>query len=195
MKRTPALLISTLLLAAFSCPAFAETYQIDPVHSSIGFKIKHLFSKVTGRFAEVNGVIEIDPNQPENSSVNATIEVKSIDTQNAKRDSHLKTADFFDVEKFPAMTFKSKHVKKIDDKTADVIGDLTIHGVTKEVPLRVKFLGKGPGMAGKEITGWEATTTINRKDFGLTWGKMIEGVAAVGDEVEIELQIEAPKKA
>ncbi len=195
MKRILTFLVFTLSLTALNGSAFAETYAIDPVHSSIGFKVKHLFSKVTGRFAEVTGDINVDPNQPENSSVNATIEAKSIDTQNAKRDAHLKTGDFFDVEKFPAITFKSKQVKKIDDKTADVIGDLTIHGVTKEVPLRVTFLGKGPGMAGKEITGWEAKTTINRKDFGLTWGKMIEGVAAVGDEVEIELQIEAPKKA
>lgn len=194
MKQIPALLFCTLALTALCAPARAETYQIDPIHSSIGFKVKHLFSKVTGRFAEVSGTIDADPAHPEKSSVEATIEVKSIDTENGKRDAHLKTAEFFDVEKFPAMTFKSKEVKPTGEASGDVVGDLTIHGVTKEVVLHVKFLGKGPGMMGKEVTGWEATTTISRKDFGLTWNKMIEGVAAVGDEVEIELQIEAPKK-
>ncbi|MBC8002080.1 MAG: YceI family protein [Opitutaceae bacterium] len=188
----------SLLLAIFTAVAFAtanaaETYQIDPAHSTIGFKIKHFFSKIGGRFADVNGTISIDPADPQKSTVEATVTVKSIDTANAKRDEHLKAADFFDAEKFPAMTFKSKKVKTIDDKSADVIGDLTIRGVTKEVPLKVKFLGKGKGMGGGEITGWEATTTISRKEFGLTWDKVVEGVAAVGDEVEIELQIEAGK--
>lgn len=169
----------------------AETYSIDPVHSTVGFKVRHLFSKVTGRFLDVTGTIDLDPAQPEKSAVNATIQAKSIATENQKRDTHLRSPDFFDVGKFETITFKSRKVSQTGSETADVIGDLTIHGVTKEVTLHVKFLGKGKGMQGQNQTGWEATTAIKRSDFGLTWNKAVEGVAVVGDDVDIELQIEA----
>lgn len=185
------LLAAGLVLSSTRGFSATETYKIDPVHSTIGFKVRHITGKVTGRFADVTGLIHIDPDHPENSSVEATIAVKSIDTANEKRDGHLKSPDFFDVEKFADMTFKSKKVRQIDKETADVVGDLTIHGVTNEVTLHVQFLGKGKGMDGSPQTGWEATTKIDRTKFGLTWSKMVEGISMVGNDVEITLEIES----
>jgi len=180
-----------LVLMAGTGYAAPETYQIDPVHSTIGFKIRHLAGKVTGRFGEVSGTIRIDSDHPEISSVEAAIQVESIDTANAKRDGHLKSADFFNAAEFPVMTFKSKKVSVIDKETADVAGDLTIHGVTKEIMLHVQFLGRAKGPDGTPQTGWEATTKINRTDFGLKWNKLVEGIAMIGEDVDIDLQIES----
>lgn len=191
--KTP-VLFSAAALLFFTLAGHAEIYTIDPVHSTVGFKVRHLFSKVTGRFVGVTGTITADAQHPEASSVEATITTKSITTENEKRDTHLRSPDFFDVEKFSTITFKSKAVKKLSDDTADVLGDLTIHGVTKETTLHVKFLGKGKGMVGGETTGWEATTSIKRGDFGLTWSKAVEGVAVVGDDVDIEIEIDASRK-
>jgi polyisoprenoid-binding protein YceI len=182
---------ATLVLAAGPLFASPETYKIDPVHSTIGFKVRHLVANVTGRFADVSGLIKVDPDHPETSSVEATIKVASITTSNAQRDTHLKSPDFFDAAKFADMTFKSKSVIQLDKSTADVTGDLTIHGVTKEVVLHVAFLGKANGPGGAPQTGWEATAKINRIDFGLVWNKMIEGISMVGDDVEITLEIES----
>ncbi len=190
-KLLPCLLLIGLGLPTLQTTNAAETYTIDPVHSTVGFKVRHLFSKVTGRFLDVSGTIQLDSENPEKSSVEATIKVKSINTDNTKRDTHLRSPDFFNAEKFEAITFKSTKVTKTGKDTGDILGDLTIHGVTKPVTLRVKFLGKGKGMQGQSQTGWEATTSIKRSEFGLTWSKAVEGVAVVGDEVEIELQIEA----
>ena len=180
-----------LVLATGTVNAAPETYKIDPVHSTIGFKIRHLAGKVTGRFGEVAGTIQIDAEHPENSSVEAVIQVGSIDTANVKRDGHLKSGDFFNAAEFPLMTFKSKKVNLAGKESADVAGDLTIHGVTKEVTLRVQFLGKAKAPDGTLQTGWEGTTRINRVDFGLKWNKLVEGVAMVGEEVDIDLQIES----
>ena len=185
------IIVSCMALSLGQLFAAPETYKIDPVHSTIGFKIRHLAGTVTGRFGDVNGNITVDADHPENSSVEATIKVASIDTANARRDGDLKSPNFFDADKFAEMTFKSKSVKQIDKDTADVTGDLTIHGVTKEVVLHVQYLGKATGMTGAPQTGWEATAKINRTDFGLTFNKVIEGVAVVGDEVDITLDIES----
>jgi len=193
MRKTYLFSLLVVSLAFISSRGFAgtETYKIDPVHSTIGFKVRHLTGKVTGRFADVTGLIHIDADHPETSSVEAEIQAKSIDTANDKRDGHLKSPDFFDVEKFATITFKSKKVTLVDKETADVLGDLTLHGVTKEVTLHVQFLGKGKGMDGSPQTGWEATTKINRADYGLVWNKLIEGTAVVGEEVDITLNIES----
>ena len=188
-----AVLCASALFLAPSVHA-AETYKIDPVHSTIGFKVRHLFAKVTGRFVDVTGTITTDPDHPENSSVVAKINTESITTENDKRDKDLRSPEFFDAQKFSLITFKSKKVHQLGPDTADVTGDLTMHGVTKEVTLHVKFLGKGKGMNGV-TTGWEATTTIKRSEFGLTWNKVIEGTAVVGDEVDIELEIAADQQA
>lgn len=169
----------------------AGTYKIDPVHSSIAFKVRHFLAKVSGSFAEVTGTIVIDREHPENSTVEATIQTKSISTANEKRDTHLRSSDFFEVEKYPIITFKSKKVHRLDEKTADVVGDLSMHGVTREITLHVQFLGKATGMGGVPETAWKATTSLKRSTYGLTWSKAVEGVSVVSDEVDIELDISA----
>jgi polyisoprenoid-binding protein YceI len=166
--------------------AAVETYEIDPVHSSIGFTIRHFFTNVPGSFTKFSGTIVADRDHLENSTVEATIEVASVDTRTEKRDNHLRSPDFFDVAKFPAMTFKSKAWKKTGDDTFDVTGDLTIKGVTKEVVLKIKSLGFGPGMPGAMLSGWEASTTLNRNDFGITTFPKV-----LGDEVAVTIAVEA----
>lgn len=188
-------LVTTLLLAlAATLHAAVETYEIDPAHSTIGFEVRHFFTKVPGRFNDFTATLKLDSEQPEKSSVDVVVLTKSIDTANEKRDQHLRTADFFDVEKFPTMTFKSTKVEKTGGDTAKVTGDLTLHGVTKPVTLDVTLLGKGTGMQGGTITGWSANAKIIRKDFGLDWGKVVEGTAVVSDEVIIGIEVEAAAK-
>ncbi len=193
MKLFPISCIAVLVTTIFatSVRAESEVYEIDPVHSTVAFKVRHFFTEVPGRFKEFSGTITVDPENLENLSTETTIKAASIDTDNEDRDKHLRSADFFDVEKYPEIVFKSKGVESTGDKTGKVTGDLTIHGITREIELDAKLLGKGKGMQGETKTGWKATTRINRSDFGLNWGKMIEGSAIVGDEVEIELNIEA----
>ncbi|MEO6971775.1 MAG: YceI family protein [Chthoniobacterales bacterium] len=171
-----------------------DTYKIDPVHSAINFKIRHFFSYVSGRFDKFEGTIRVDPDHPEKSSVTATIDAASVDTKNEKRDADLRSDDFFEVAKYPTITFKSKSVKQTGADSGDILGDLTIHGVTKEITLHVKFLGKGAGMGGKPISGWQVTPDpIKRSEYGLTWSKAVEGTSVVGDEVTISIDVEADK--
>ncbi|MDQ6764591.1 MAG: YceI family protein, partial [Verrucomicrobiota bacterium] len=143
-----------LTSAAFGAP---ETYKIDPVHSSITFKVRHLFSFVTGKFTKFDGTFAVDPDALPGSTVTATVQTASVDTANGKRDEDLKGADFFDAAKFPEMTFKSKSVKPTGKDSADITGDFTMHGVTKDLTLHAQFLGKGKGMKG-EISGWHLTS-------------------------------------
>ena len=194
MKRLLLLLPLTVAICALAASAAADTYKIDPVHSSIRFKVRHFFSYVEGSFTKFDGTIQFDPEQPEKSSVTATIDVASVDTHNDKRDADLRSDHFFDVAKYPAITFKSKNVKQTGADSADIVGDLTMHGVTKEITLRAKFLGKGKGMGGKLISGWQITPeSIKRSDYGLTWNKAVEGTAVVGEEVTIAIDAEADK--
>ncbi len=193
MKR---LLPSLLIAAALAGSAFSaradDSYKIDPVHSSISFKVRHFFSNVTGSFQKFEGTIHVDSAHPEKSSVTATIQTDSIQTGNDKRDSHLKSGDFFDAAKFPTITFQSKSVKQTGPESGDIVGDLTMHGVTKEITLHAKFLGKGKGMGDRAISGWEVTADpIKRADYGLTWSKTVEGTAVVGDDVQVTIEIEA----
>lgn len=189
MKMKISLLLAMAALAGAA--AHADTLKIDPVHSTIGFKIRHLFAFVTGRFTEVYGTIGVDPANPGAATVDATIGINSIDTANSRRDGDLRGANFFQADQFPIMTFKSTKVANVTGQEADVTGDLTMHGVTKPVTLHVKFLGKGPGMMGGTTTGWEATGSLKRSDYGLTWSKAIEGTQVVGDDVDIDLDITA----
>jgi polyisoprenoid-binding protein YceI len=187
------------LLTAFSAfllaqSALAEVYVIDKVHSTMGFEVRHLFSKVPGKFDDFSGQVQFDEADPEKSSVQVNIKAASIDTANEQRDKDLRSPNFFDAAKYPEITFKSKSVKKTGDNTADITGDLTMHGVTKEVVLKAELLGKGAGMQGKTVSGWEATTALKRSDFGLSWNKAIEGTQIVGDDVQIDLRVEAGKK-
>jgi len=188
MKR----LLSALGLGALGlgllAPARAavETYKIDPVHSTVGFTVRHFFTNVPGVFTKFAGTITVDRDNLENSSVEATIEVPSIDTRVEMRDKDLRSDHFFDVAKYPAITFKSKSWKKAADGSYDVTGDLSLHSVTKEVTLKVKALGFGRGMHGAMISGWEATTTLNRNDFGIT-----RYPGMLGDEIPVTINIEA----
>lgn len=188
-------LLSLLLLATLGSllPARADdVYKLDPVHSSISFKVRHFFSNVEGAFTKFDGTIRVDADHPEKSSVNATIDAASINTKNEKRDGHLRSPDFFDVAKFPTITFKSKSVKQTGADSGDIVGDLTMHGVTKEITLHAKFLGKGKGMGGAMISGWQvAPDPIKRSEYGLTWSKAVEGTAVVGEEVTVSIEIEA----
>ena len=193
MKKHLSLFLLIALCGGLSARA-DDTYKIDPVHSAINFKVRHFFSFVNGTFKKFDGTITFDPDHPEKSSVTATIDASSIDTQNEKRDEDLRSADFFDAAKYPTITFKSKSVKQTGADSGDIIGDLTMHGVTKELTLHVKFLGKGKGMGGKSISGWQITPEpIKRSEYGLNWNKAVEGTAVVGEEVTISIDIEADK--
>ncbi len=172
-----------------------EAFGIDKAHSMAGFRIRHMMSSVTGNFRDLDAVINIDRANPAKSSVEFTIQAKSIDTGNTNRDDHLRSADFFDVAKFPTITFKSKSVKAKSKNEFDVTGDLTMHGVTKEVTLPVSFLGFAKTSRG-ELAGFEIETTLNRKDYGIIWNRALdEGGVVLGDDVKVTINIEARKPA
>jgi polyisoprenoid-binding protein YceI len=193
MKKVTILALLSALLIAHSAFA-ADTYVFDKLHSTIGFEIRHLFSKVPGKFTDFSGQIQLDEANPEQSSVEVTIETASVDTGVKMRDDDLRSPKFFDVKKFPEITFKSTAVKKTGENTADVTGNLIMHGVTKEVVLKVELLGKGAGPKNSTVSGWDASTALKRSDYGLTWNQIIEGTQMVGDDVQIELHVEADKK-
>jgi polyisoprenoid-binding protein YceI len=191
MKTT---LLTSLAALLFAHTARADIYVIDKAHSSVGFQVRHLFSKVPGKFTDFSGRISFDEAKPEQAAVDVSIKAASVNTSNEARDKDLRSDHFFDVEKFPEITFKSKSVKLTGPNTAEVTGDLTMHGVTKEVALKAELLGKGAGMQGKVVSGWDATATLKRTEFGLTWNQVIEGTQVVGDDVQIELHLEADKQ-
>lgn len=168
-------------------------YEIDPVHSSIHFSVRHMMvSNVRGEFTKVSGVIAYDAQNPAASTVEATIDVASINTRDAQRDTHLKSLDFLDLEKFPTITFKSTKIEP-SDGGGKLTGDLTIHGVTRPITLDIE--GPTPEVKdpwGKQRSGASATTRLSRKDFGLIWNATLEtGGVLVGDEVKITIDIEA----
>ena len=168
-----------------------RTYKIDKSHSEAIFQVRHLVTKVRGRFTDFEGAIEYNDANPEASTVNFSAKTASIDTAEADRDKHLRSADFFDVEKFPELTFRSKRISKRGDGY-DVTGDLTIHGVTKEVTLPVALMGKAKDPWGGDRLGFEVETTINRKDYGLAFNIALEtGGFLVGDEVKVSIDIQA----
>jgi polyisoprenoid-binding protein YceI len=173
------------------------TWKIDTTHTSAGFGVKHMmFTTVRGKFNEVDGTISFDPENPTAASVDASVNVASITTGLADRDNHLRSADFFDAEAHPHITFKSKRVESGSSTKAKVVGDLTIRGTTKEVTMEVEYLGSGKNPWGMTVAGFQATTTINREDFGLTWNQALEtGGILVGREVKLELDIEAAQQA
>jgi polyisoprenoid-binding protein YceI len=172
----------------------AGTWAIDPSHSTVGFSVRHLMvSKVRGRFQEFSGAITVA--EDGTPSVDAQIQVASITTDNEQRDGHLKTADFFDAEQFPTATFTSTGVRaKGEDFVVD--GDFTLHGVTRPVELKLEFNGVNPGMGHGPVAGFEASTVINRRDFGISIDMPLEGGGAVvGDKIAITLEIEAGLQA
>jgi polyisoprenoid-binding protein YceI len=176
--------------------AKAAEYTVDVSHSRVGFGIRHIVSKVNGEFKEFEGSFQFDEKKPETGSVTFSVKANSINTNNEKRDSHLKSADFFDVEKYPTLNFVSKKVIKTTPKVGFIEGDLTIHGVTKTVKFAVKYLGRDKDPWGNYRAGFSAITTIKRKDFGLTWNKVLEsGGVLVGEEVDIVIDIEGIEAA
>lgn len=185
-------IISKLSAVAFALClplAAADTYTIDAVHSEVGFRIRHLVSKTPGRFTRFQGTIRVDEKQVSRSSVDVVIDAASINTDNESRDKHLRTPDFFDVAKFPAITFKSVGVKEVGKGRIEVTGDLTMRGVTKRITIPAGILGTMKGAKGETRGGFEGAVTLNRNDFGIT---TYPGV--LGDEVQITLNIEAVKQ-
>ena len=170
-----------------------KSLNIDTTHSSVGFVVRHMVvSKVRGTFGAFKGTIAYDPARIERSTVEVEIDVNSIDTREPKRDAHLRSADFFDVEKFPTMTFQSTSVKRTDDDTLLVAGDLTLHGVTKPVTLVVDELGGGKDPWGNDRLAWSARVSLNRKDWGLNWNQVLEaGGLLVSEKIDIEIDIQA----
>lgn len=171
------------------------TWTVDPAHSHVEFAVRHLMiSTVKGRFAEVSGAVQIDDEDPTRSVIDVTIAASSIDTRQPDRDTHLRSADFFDAEQHPHLTFRSTRIDRDGDEFR-VHGDLAIRGVTRPVTLRVTEEGRGRDPWGGERVGFSATTKINRRDFGLTWNQVLEtGGIAVGDEVKISIDVELVKQ-
>lgn len=188
-----------LILATLALPALARasTWEIDPAHTNAHFAVKHLvISTVRGHLGKVSGTLTLDESDPTKSSVQATIDATGINTDNAKRDEHLKSPDFLDVVKYPTITFTSKKVEKIADDHYKATGDLTLRGVTKEVTLDVHGSPKPLNDPfGNVKLGGEATTTIKRQNFGVSWSKALDGGGlVVGDDVDVMIDVELLKK-
>ena len=178
-------------IATVTTPATA-TYAIDRAHSEVAFQVRHLLSRVRGRFSDFAGTIVYDEEHPPRSSVEVTIQAASVDTNEPNRDTHLRSADFFDVETHPTLAFRSTRVISKGGGAFEVEGNLTIRGITRPVTLPATFLGKARDPWGADRLGFEAETTINRKDFGLTWNAALEtGGFLVGDDVKIQLSVQA----
>jgi polyisoprenoid-binding protein YceI len=173
-----------------------NTYEIDPAHSNVQFVVRHLMvSNVRGTFTGVKGSVSYDPGDPATATFGATIDVSTVNTNDEKRDGHLKSPDFFDVAKYPTITFKGKRVEKLSDEEFKATGDLTIHGVTKEVELTVEEVSKeAKDPWGGIRIGATAKGKIKRSDFGLTYNATLEtGGVLIGDDVKIELDLEFVK--
>ena len=170
-------------------------WNIDTTHSGINFSVRHMVvSKVRGRFAKFSGSVELDEYDLTRSAVDVTIDAASIDTGTAQRDEHLRSADFFDVAKFPELRFRSNGIEKLSEDRYRVSGELTIRDVTREVKLEVEYGGQNKDPWGNERIGFFAKTAVDRKDFGLGWNQVLEtGGVLVGDRIEIELEIEGIK--
>jgi len=185
---------------ALALPALAaaapSTWNIDPAHSTSAFAVKHLVvSTVRGQFGKTTGVIKMDDKDPTKSSVEATVDVNTIDTRVSDRDNHLKSPDFFDAQNNPSITFKSTKVQKAGADKLKVTGDMTMRGTTKPVTFEVTYSKPITGMKGEKRRAFNATAKINRKDFGLNWSKMVEAGPVVGDQVQITVDVEAIEEA
>jgi len=195
----PALLAPTPAFAQSGPPQSARseraiaapsTWKIDPTHSELSFTIRHMVSKVRGQFDVWTGTIIADPNDWSTASVEVVAQTSTIDTNNERRDADLRSDNHFDADANPTVTFRSTKVTRFAGDSLTVAGNLTIHGITRPVVLRGHFNGM-TGAPGKRRAGFEAETTINRKDFNMNWNRIVEGSAMVGDEVKIEIDIAA----
>ncbi len=189
----PALALALLLPALAA--AEPVTYKVDTSHSGVGFTIRHFVTNVPGRFKDFDGSIKYDKQNPAASSVNFTVRAASIDTDNDDRDEHLRSPDFFNVEKNPTWTFSSTEIKAKDADTLEVTGDLTLNGVTKKVTIPVEVLGTMKTPRG-EKAGFETSFTVNRKDYGIVWNRVLDtGGTVLGEDVKINIAIEADSQA
>jgi polyisoprenoid-binding protein YceI len=185
-------LIAAVVLAGLNPAVLAnETYRFDPSGSTIGFSVHQFLGTTHGKFTRFNGKIDVDREHPENSSVTAQIDVRGIDTRIKKRDDHLRSAEFFNVDKYPQITFKSRSVKQTGPQSGDILGDLTIHGVTKPVTLHVKLLTP---VNDRSRTRWAITVDpITRRDFNLMFAPATEAVSGISQTVPINIEIEAKR--
>jgi polyisoprenoid-binding protein YceI len=188
------------LLAVEETPAAGKqsTWEIDPKHSLVEFAVRHMmFTTVRGRFKGIRGTIRCDDEADvSRASVNASIDAASIDTGDADRDAHLRSAEFLDVERYPTITFESQRVERVAENQLRVVGDLTVRGVTRKVELATTYNGRGKNPWGQEVAGFTATTKINRKDFGLTWNVALEsGGFLVGDTLDVLVEVQAVKQS
>ncbi len=193
--RRSLLLAVLVVFASFAGAQVApqpDAYSIDPVHSGASFQIRHLVGNVIGRFNEMAGTIRLDPADLTKSSVVLTIKAASIDTSNSKRDDDLRSANFFDVQKFPEIRFESVRIEKGTGDTYRVTGRLTMHGVTREVTVPVEYMGTVRDPWGNQRAGFSVSCALDRKDFGIVWNKVLDsGGLMLGDEVRATINIEA----
>jgi polyisoprenoid-binding protein YceI len=173
------------------------TWNIDTAHTGISFSVRHMVvSKVRGRFAKYSGSLRIDEDDMTRSGVEVTIDAASLDSGVPERDTHLRSPDFFDVEKFPELRFRSKRIEKVEDARYRLVGDLTIRDVTRELSLDFEYGGRAKDPWGNERAGFVASAALDRKDFGLKWNQALEaGGVLVGDRVDIEIEVQAVKAA
>ncbi len=184
-------LLAAVVIAGLTSVSAKETYQFDQSGSTIGFNVHQFLGTTRGKFTNFSGRIEVDREHPENSSVTAQIDVRSLDTRIKKRDDHLRSAEFFNVEKFPNMTFKSRRVKQSGPQSGDIFGDLTMHGVTKSLTLHVKLLTP---INETNRTRWAVTTDpINRREFNLMFAPATETISGISQTVAINIEIEAKR--
>ena len=185
-----------ILFAAISIGVTAqanETFKIDPSHSTIAFKVRHMLGNAKGKFSKFSGTIEVDRDHPEQSSATVTIDAASIDSGIAKRDEHLR-GELFNVGKYPEITFKSRHVKQTGANTGEIAGDLTMHGVTRAMTLNVQLLSNPETLTKNPTSRWRVTTApIKRSQFGLVFSKSAETVSMISDEVAVDIEIEAQR--
>jgi polyisoprenoid-binding protein YceI len=193
MKMRTRFVASLILPVVLSSAALAnETYKFDQSHSTIGFNVHQFLGTTNGRFTKFNGEIDIDREHPEKSSVSAKIDVRSIDTRIQKRDDHLRSAEFFDVAKFPEITFKSRSVKQTGPQSGDILGDLTMHDVTKSITLHLKLLS--PLSNDMKQTRWAITTEpLKRSEFNLMFSQGAEAVSGISQTVAINIEVEATR--
>lgn len=195
MKRAFAVAAFVLVLSPFAVqaaePAAVQTFAVDQNHSDVSFRIRHFVTKVRGNFNTFAGTITMDTAKPENSAVDFTVDAASIDTRNENRDKHLRSPDFFEVDKNPTITFKSTRIKSLGGDRYEVTGPFTLRGVTKEITVPVSFLGIAKDSKGNANAGFESTFTINRKDYGVNWNAPMDQGFMLSDEVDITISVEA----
>ncbi|MFL6198255.1 MAG: YceI family protein [Thermoanaerobaculia bacterium] len=196
MKRITFAAALLMMTAMTALPVLAaDVHTVDKSHSEVSFQVRHLVTQVRGNFNDYQGTINLDPANLEKSSVDFRIKAASIDTNNADRDKHLRSEEFFFVEKYPEITFQSKSIKKAAKDTYDVTGTLTMRGVAKEVTLPVTWLGAVKDPWGNEKAGFSTGLTLNRKDYGINWNAALDnGGVVLGDDVKVEINLETQKK-